>query len=192
MQLFRDVNPVLILLDVMLPGMDGMQVLAEIRKKSDIPIIMLTARGSTTDRVQGLEKGADDYVAKPFDSKELIARIKAVLRRSTSQDSEPEVHEAEFRGLHIDMNNYLVTIDGNKLEMTPKEIELLFFLLVHAPNVFTREQLLENVWELECYGDTRTVDVHIKRIREKLGHEYASHIATVWAVGYKFNLEDEN
>ncbi|MBQ9949220.1 MAG: response regulator transcription factor [Clostridia bacterium] len=188
-RVFSEENPSLVLLDVMLPGMDGFEVLAEIRKKSEVPIIMLTARGSTTDRIQGLEQGADDYVAKPFDSKELVARIKAVLRRSASSDTDQsETNEASFRGLHISMDNYLVTIDGNKIEMTPKEIELLFFLLVHAPNVFTREQLLENVWELEFYGDTRTVDVHVKRIREKLGAEYAAYITTVWAVGYKFDI----
>lgn len=191
-RLFGEIKPALVLLDVMLPGMDGFEVLSEIRKKSDTPIIMLTARGSTTDRIQGLENGADDYVAKPFDSNELVARVKAVLRRSAPQDTEPEVKEAQFEGLHVDMDNYMVTIDENKIEMTPKEIELLYFLLKNAPKVFTREQLLENVWELEFYGDTRTVDVHIKRIREKLGADYASHIATVWAVGYKFNLSDEN
>lgn len=187
-QAFRDINPALVLLDVMLPGMNGFEVLAEIRKKSDTPVIMLTAKGATADRVEGLENGADDYVAKPFDSKELIARIKAVLRRSTSQESEPELREIRFRDLYIAMDNYYVTLNGTKLEMTPKETELLFFLLSHAPNVYTREQLLENVWDLDVYGDTRTVDVHIKRVRAKLGPEYAQYITTVWAVGYKFDI----
>lgn len=186
--LFREENPDLVLLDVMLPGMSGFEVLAEIRKKSDVPIIMLTARGSTADRVEGLENGADDYVSKPFDSKELIARIKAVLRRTASQETEPEVHEITFKGLYISMDNYYVTIDDVKIDMTPKETELLFFLMSHAPNVFTREELLAHVWDLKVYGDTRTVDVHIKRIREKLGAEYAKYITTVWAVGYKFDI----
>ena len=187
--LFREVNPALVLLDVMLPGQSGFDVLREIRKKSQAPVIMLTAKSSTTDRVEGLDLGADDYVAKPFDSKELVARIKAVLRRSAQEEPEPEKREVTFRGLFISMSNYFVTIDGKKIEMTPKETELLYFLITHAPNVFTREQLLEKVWEISTYGDTRTVDVHIKRIREKLGQEYAKHIATVWSVGYKFDTD---
>ena len=186
--LFREQNPDLVLLDVMLPGMSGFEVLAEIRKKSDVPIIMLTARGSTADRVEGLENGADDYVSKPFDSKELIARIKAVLRRTATQEAEPEVHEASFRDLYVSMDNYYVTIDGQQIEMTPKETELLFFLMSHAPNVYSRDDLLKYVWNIEVVGDTRTVDVHIKRIREKLGAEYAKYISTVWAVGYKFDV----
>lgn len=190
-RLFKDSNPALVLLDVMLPGLDGFAVLSEIRKKSDVPVIMLTAKGATTDRVQGLEAGADDYVAKPFDSKELVARIKAVLRRSSSQESDAGSNVFTFKGLSISMENYLVEIDGNKVDMTPKEIELLFFLATHAQKVFTREQLLENVWELEFYGDTRTVDVHIKRVREKLGPQYAPYIATIWAVGYKFDTTVE-
>ena len=186
--LFREQNPDLVLLDVMLPGMSGFEVLAEIRKKSDVPIIMLTARGSTADRVEGLENGADDYVSKPFDSKELIARIKAVLRRTATQEAEPEVHEASFRDLYVSRDNYYVTIDGQQIEMTPKETELLFFLMSHAPNVYSRDDLLKYVWNIEVVGDTRTVDVHIKRIREKLGAEYAKYISTVWAVGYKFDV----
>ena len=210
-QLFRDLNPSLVLLDVMLPGLNGFDVLKEIRKKSKTPVIMLTAKGSTADRVDGLDMGADDYVAKPFDSKELIARIKAVLRRSSSEEQEPDKHEISFEKLFISMDNYLVTLDGNKIEMTPKETELLYFLLSHAPNVYTRDQLLEDVWEIETYSDartpenhsrdgmrrndykqandTRTVDVHIKRIREKLGPEYAKYIVTVWSVGYKFDVD---
>lgn len=186
-RIFRESSPQLVLLDVMLPGMDGFEVLSEIRKKSDTPVIMLTAKGSTTDRVLGLETGADDYVAKPFDSTELIARIKAVLRRSNVSESEVLVNEFSFKGLWISRDNYLVTIDGNKIDMTPKEIELLFFLATHEQKVFTREQLLESVWEIEVAGDTRTVDVHIKRIREKLGAAYSPYIATIWAVGYKFD-----
>lgn len=186
-QLFRDENPDFVLLDVMLPGMDGFEVLSEIRKKSDTPVIMLTAKGSTSDRIQGLETGADDYVAKPFDSKELVARIKAVLRRTSVPEAETEVKTFTFKGLSISMENYLVTIDGNKLDMTPKEIELLFYLATHAQKVFTREQLLENVWNVDFCGDTRTVDVHIKRVREKLGPKYSPYIATIWAVGYKFD-----
>ena len=174
------------------PGLDGFGVLAEIRKYSDTPVIMLTARGSTGDRIQGLETGADDYVAKPFESKELVARIKAVLRRSGVSESDDSDKLYTLNGLSISMKNYLVTIDDNKIEMTPKEIELLYFLATHPDKVFTRDELLSNVWHIEISGDTRTVDVHIKRIREKLGPEYAQYVATVWAVGYKFDTSITN
>lgn len=191
-QMFKDNSPDFVLLDVMLPGLDGFGVLAEIRKYSDTPVIMLTARGSTGDRIQGLETGADDYVAKPFESKELVARIKAVLRRSGVSESDDSDKLYTLNGLSISMKNYLVTIDDNKIEMTPKEIELLYFLATHPDKVFTRDELLSNVWHIEISGDTRTVDVHIKRIREKLGPEYAQYVATVWAVGYKFDTSITN
>jgi DNA-binding response OmpR family regulator len=187
---FLEVQPALVVLDVMLPGKDGFQVLADIRGISDVPVIMLTAKGSTQDRVMGLDCGADDYLAKPFDAKELLARIKAVLRRTASVQDSGEVKTAlSFHGLQVSIEYYSVTINGEKVEMTPKEIELLHYLASHERKVFTREQLLEAVWGFEYYGDTRTVDVHVKRIREKLGAEYASLICTVWGVGYKFDSE---
>lgn len=178
----------LILLDIMLPGMDGWEVCREIRKTSQIPIIMLTAKGEVFDKVLGLELGADDYIVKPFDPKELVARVKAVTRRLTKGDFEDQ--EAAVEGLSVDLSNYTVRFDDTVMEMPPKELELLYFLVSHANKVFTREQLLEHVWGFDFFGDSRTVDVHIKRIREKLvTQESLWHIKTVWGVGYKFELK---
>ena len=189
LRLALDENPDLILLDLMLPGMDGWQVCREIRKISTIPIIMLTAKDETFDKVLGLELGADDYMTKPFDPKELIARIKAVIRRTQSVVA-PE-REIAFPNLVINMSTYLVTYNGKDIEMPPKEIELLYFLASHPNKVFTRDQLLEQVWGFDYFGDSRTVDVHIKRIREKLTgcEEYGWHIKTIWSVGYKFEVK---
>ena len=167
LQQFRAAPPNLMLLDVMLPGMDGWQVLREARKSSNAPIIMLTAKDETFDKVLGLELGADDYIAKPFDMKELVARIKAVLRRF--QAPEPAENKAlEFSGLTVNISQYTVKYMGRELEMPPKELELLYFLAGHPNQVFTREQLLEQVWGYDFFGDSRTVDVHVKRLREKL------------------------
>lgn len=182
---FHDAQPALVILDVMLPGKDGFAVLKEIRAESAVPVIMLTAKGATLDRVEGLNLGADDYVAKPFDAKELIARIKAVLRRAPAAESAGTIM---FGGLMISIENYLVTVNDVHVDMTPKEIELLYYLATHENKVFTREQLLEQVWGFDFYGDTRTIDVHIKRIREKM-NEYAPMLATVWGVGYKFTSQ---
>ncbi len=181
-------NPHLILLDLMLPGMDGYQVCAEIRKESKVPIIMLTAKGETFDKVLGLELGADDYVVKPFDPKELVARVKAVLRRyDTKQTTATEEEKVlRFPNLEINLSNYTVTYYGKHLDFPPKEFELLSYLAQHPNRVFTREQLLDQIWGYEYVGDTRTVDVHVKRIREKMGKEDEWGIRTVWSVGYKF------
>ena len=186
LQAFRRVQPALVVLDVMLPGMDGWEVLDKLRQESDVPVIMLTAKGDTLDRIQGLEMGADDYIVKPFDAKELLARIKAVLRRSSLPENEKCV---TFEDLEISLDNYSVTLDGKQIEMPPKEIELLFFLASREGKVFTREQLLEQVWGFDFFGDSRTVDVHVKRIREKLGERDAWQLKTVWGVGYKFEAK---
>lgn len=188
-KLFRASPPNLMLLDVMLPGMDGWQVCREVRKISNIPIIMLTAKDETFDKVLGLELGADDYIVKPFDMKELVARIKAVIRRFQAADA-PE-KELVFPGLTINISQYTVTYMGKPLEMPPREIELLYFLASHPGMVFTREQLLEQVWGYDYFGDSRTVDVHVKRLREKLsgGEELGWQIKTVWGVGYKFEVK---
>ncbi|MGN0329457.1 MAG: response regulator [Lachnospira sp.] len=183
-------KPNLILLDLMLPGMDGYQVCREIRKINDVPIIMLSAKGETFDKVLGLELGADDYMIKPFDTKELVARVKAVLRRyrlphSNGSDSGSS-RCISYPDLIINLDNYSVTYYGETLEMAPKEIELLYFISASPNQVFTREQLLDNIWGYDYIGDTRTVDVHIKRIREKIkDHEHWA-IETVWGIGYKF------
>ena len=186
LQAFRRVQPALVVLDVMLPGMDGWEVLEKLRQESDVPVIMLTAKGDTLDRIQGLDLGADDYIVKPFDAKELLARIKAVLRRSSLPENEKCV---TFEDLEISLDNYSVTLDGKQIEMPPKEIELLFFLASREGKVFTREQLLEQVWGFDFFGDSRTVDVHVKRIREKLGERDAWQLKTVWGVGYKFEAK---
>ena len=183
---FRKAAPSLVVLDVMLPGMDGWEVLAKLREESAVPVIMLTAKGDTTDRIQGLDLGADDYMAKPFEAKELIARIKAVMRRIASAEDEKCV---AFQNLSISLDNYSVMLDGKQVEMPPKEIELLYFLASRPGKVFTREQLLEQVWGFDFFGDSRTVDVHVKRIREKLGERTEWQIKTVWGVGYKFETE---
>ena len=189
LNLFKKNPPQIVLLDLMLPGMDGWQVCREIRKISTIPIIMLTAKDETFDKVLGLELGADDYMTKPFDPKELIARIKAVMRRTQTAVA-PE-RELAFPNLVNNMSTYLVTYNGKDIEMPPKEIELLYFLAAHPNKVFTRDQLLEQVWGFDYFGDSRTVDVHIKRIREKLpgSEEYGWQIKTVWSVGYKFEVK---
>ena len=188
-KVFKSTPPNLILLDVMLPGMDGWQVCREVRKVSNIPIIMLTAKDETFDKVLGLELGADDYMFKPFEMKGLVARIKAVLRRF--QNSETPAKELVFPGLTINISQYTVTFMGRELEMPPKELELLYFLASHPGMVFTREQLLEQVWGYDYFGDSRTVDVHVKRLREKLsaGEQMGWQIKTVWGVGYKFEVK---
>ena len=183
---FHDARPALVVLDIMLPGRDGWSVLHDIRMESETPVIMLTAKGDTDDRIQGLELGADDYISKPFDAKELVARIKAVLRRSVPTDPERTI---QLEGLSVSLENYSVVLDGRTLEMPPKEIELLYFLASHAGKVFTREQLLEQVWGFDFFGDSRTVDVHVKRIREKIGETHPWQLKTVWGVGYKFEQQ---
>ena len=194
LEAFRRETPALVLLDVMLPGMDGLQVLKEIRKTSKVPVIMLTARDETFDKVLGLELGADDYVTKPFETKELVARVKAVLRRAPAE-SAPASGDADdtlrYPGLTVSLARYEVTYEGHELEMPPKELEVLFYLASHPNMVFTREQLLERVWGFDFFGDSRTVDVHIKRLREKLPgcEKYGWEIHTVWRVGYKFEYK---
>lgn len=183
-------HPDLILLDLMLPGMDGYKVCTEIRKNSNVPIIILTAKGETFDKVLGLELGADDYIVKPFDPKELVARVKAVLRRFQQKTFDVDSKILEFPNLIINISDYSVTYYDKKLEFPPKEFELLQYLAQHPNQVFTREQLLDRIWGYEYVGDTRTVDVHIKRIREKLNQKDEWSIKTVWGVGYKFELEN--
>lgn len=187
LNLFSQVNPDLVLLDIMMPGMDGIEVIKQLRRESKTPVIMLTAKGDTFDKVLALELGADDYIVKPFEPKELIARIKAVIRR-TEKANEPDNETVKYDGLEISLATYSVEYQGNKLELPPKELELLYFLAQHPNKVFTREQLLQKVWEFEFYGDSRTVDVHIKRLREKLNGEHNWQIKTVWGVGYKFDV----
>ncbi|PWM23997.1 MAG: DNA-binding response regulator [Oscillospiraceae bacterium] len=189
---FNAESPALILLDIMMPGLDGWQVCREIRKKSNVPIIMITAKGETFDKVLGLELGADDYVVKPFDAKEIIARIKAVLRRTTSGgQSENAVREVSYDKLVVNMTRYELKVDGKVVDTPPKELELLFHLASNPNRVYTRDQLLDEVWGFEYYGDSRTVDVHIKRLREKLeGVSDKWCLKTVWGVGYKFETKD--
>ena len=186
---FQKNPPSLMLLDIMLPGMDGLQVCRTIRQISTIPIIMLSAKDETFDKVLGLELGADDYITKPFEGKELVARVKAVLRRSSPGESEKDT--LSFPGLTISLEKYEVHYQGKLLEMPPKELEVLYFLAAHQNRVFTREQLLEQVWGFDFFGDSRTVDVHIKRLREKLQDSEALGwtIRTVWGVGYKFEVK---
>ena len=183
--------PNLILLDLMLPGIDGYQVCREVRAKYATPIIMLSAKGEIFDKVLGLELGADDYMEKPFDSKELVARVKAVLRRykqSASPTPERRVKVVEYPDLTINQTNYSVVYMGKPIDMPPKELELLYFLAASPNHVFTREQLLDQIWGYEYIGDTRTVDVHIKRLREKIKDHDSWKIATIWGIGYKFEL----
>lgn len=186
----KSFEPNLILLDIMLPGIDGYQVCREVRATSTTPIIMLSAKGEIFDKVLGLELGADDYMEKPFDSKELVARVKAVLRRykpvAAPAPVEEDSEEVRFTDLIINKTNYSVVYMGSKLEMPPKELELLFFLASTPNHVFTREQLLNQIWGYEYAGDTRTVDVHIKRIREKINDHDEWKISTIWGIGYKF------
>ena len=185
---FKSWNPDLVLLDIMLPIMDGYQVCREIRSVSQIPIIMLSAKGEVFDKVLGLELGADDYMAKPFDTKELVARVKANLRRKPSVPvpDTNDVNIVTFPDLEINLTNYSVKYKNETIEMAPKEIELLYFIASSPNKVFTREQLLDNIWGYDFLGDTRTVDVHVKRIREKIGDHPNWAINTVWGVGYKF------
>lgn len=186
-------EPNLILLDLMLPGIDGYQVCREVRAKSSIPIIMLSAKGEVFDKVLGLELGADDYMEKPFDSKELVARVKAVLRRYKPVVATPvasdDVKGVDYPDLSINLTNYSVIYMGNSIDMPPKELELLYFLASSPNHVFTREQLLDQIWGYEYIGDTRTVDVHIKRLREKIKDHDAWRISTIWGVGYKFEVK---
>lgn len=190
---FQSFQPGLILLDLMLPGIDGYQVCREIRHISTVPIIMLSAKGETFDKVLGLELGADDYVIKPFDSKELVARIRAVLRRFNVKSASAPTNEksVSYPDLTVNLTNYSVTYMGRQIDMPPKELELLYFLAASPNQVFTREQLLDHIWGYEYIGDTRTVDVHIKRLREKIKDHPSWSIATVWGIGYKFEVKSE-
>lgn len=193
MPVMESFMPNLVMLDIMLPGMDGYQVCREIRAKYSVPIIMLSAKGEVFDKVLGLELGADDYIEKPFDSKELVARAKAVLRRckpagSVQQSSDDKC--VEYPELSINLTNYSVVYMGRTIEMPPKELELLYFLASSPNHVFTREQLLDQIWGYEYIGDTRTVDVHIKRIREKIKDHAGWKISTIWGIGYKFEVRN--
>ena len=190
MQLFNDEQPSLVILDVMLPGTTGIEICKNIRKLSNVPIIMLTAKGEFSDRITGLEAGADDYVCKPFDPNELVARIKAVLRRTESVETVSGV--IEYENISLDITNYKLIVKGNDVEAPPKEIELLYHLASNPNKVFTRDQLLTEVWGFEFSGDTtRTVDVHVKRLREKIdGVSEKWELKTVWGVGYKFDVKD--
>lgn len=189
---FNTVSPDLVLLDIMLPGLDGWQICREIRKTSQTPIIMLTAKGETFDKVLGLELGADDYITKPFETKEVVARIKAVLRRTAPAQAADTgvVKEVSYDKLTINLTNYELKIDGKTVDTPPKELELLFHLASNPNRVYTRDQLLDEVWGFEYYGDSRTVDVHIKRLREKIeGVSDKWELKTVWSVGYKFETK---
>ena len=194
---FKTYQPNLILLDIMLPGMDGYEVCQEIRKSSNVPIIMLSAKGEVFDKVLGLKIGADDYIMKPFDSNELVARVRAVLRRfqpvtqTAVSDSSRSGEFVEYSNLNINLTNYTVTYCGKNIEMPPKELELFYFLASNPNQVFTREQLLDKIWGYDYIGDTRTVDVHIKRLREKLPNSADNNwsITTVWGIGYKFEAK---
>ena len=198
---FNTSKPDIIILDLMLPGTDGNDICREIRKTSDVPIIMLTARTDTLDKIIGLELGADDYIPKPFEPKEVLARVKAVLRRTERRDN-PQAAPAEeekstdiitYPGFSVDKIRYVVTVDGNEIYMPPKELELLFYLASNPNRVYTRDQLLDEVWGFEYYGDSRTIDVHIKRLREKLENVSPKWaLKTVWGVGYKFEADEEN
>ena len=189
----KSFQPELILLDIMLPRMDGYQVCREIRTYSNTPIMMLSAKGEVFDKVLGLELGADDYIEKPFDSKELVARCKAILRRSKPIAQEApaptNIKKVTYEDLEINLTNYSVTYMGAKIDMPPKELELLYFLASSPNHVFTREQLLDQIWGYEYIGDTRTVDVHIKRLREKLKDHASWRIGTIWGIGYKFEVK---
>ena len=190
---FPEFKPNLVLLDLMLPGMDGYQVCRELRSSSQVPIIMLSAKGEVFDKVLGLELGADDYMEKPFDSKELVARAKAVLRRykpSNAPTENPNDKCVEYTDLTINLTNYSVIYMGHTVEMPPKELELLYFLASSPNHVFTREQLLDQIWGYEYIGDTRTVDVHIKRLREKIKDHANWKISTIWGIGYKFEVRN--
>ena len=181
-------NPSLVLLDIMMPGMDGWEVCKRIREQSQVPVIMLTAKGETFDKVMGLELGADDYIVKPFDTKEVVARIKAVLRRYHSDEDDGEVR---YDKLSVNITRYELRVDGKVIDTPPKELELLYHLAKNPNRVFTRDQLLDEVWGFEYFGDSRTVDVHVKRLREKLeGVSDQWSLKTVWGVGYKFEVAE--
>ncbi len=185
--IFNQENPSLVLLDIMLPQLDGWQVCREIRKTSEAPIIMLTAKDEVFDKVLGLELGADDYVTKPFDTKEIVARIKAVLRRTAPTVKENDVKEVSYDKLTVNLTNYQLTVNGEVVDTPPKELELIYHLASNPDRVFTRDQLLDDVWGFEYYGDSRTVDVHVKRLRDKLkGVSPEWELRTIWSVGYKF------
>ena len=189
---FDEEEPDILLLDVMMPRLDGWQVCRELRKKSEVPIIMITAKGETFDKVLGLELGADEYVVKPFEPKEIVARVKAVLRRTGKANAENDKKEVSFDKLTVNMTKYELKVDGKVIDTPPKELELLFHLASNPNRVYTRDQLLDEVWGFEYYGDSRTVDVHIKRLREKLeGVSEKWSLKTVWGVGYKFETKDE-
>ena len=189
LSLFHKERPDMVLLDIMMPGMDGWQVCREIRKTSDCPIIMITAKGETFDKVLGLELGADDYIVKPFDTKEVVARIKAVLRRAQVQTGGSDVKEVSYENLTVDLTNYELRIKGKLVDAPPKELELLYHLASNPGKVYTRNQLLDEVWGFDYFGDSRTIDVHIKRLREKLdGVSDKWDLKTVWGVGYKFEV----
>ena len=186
---FRAIGPDLVLLDLMMPVMDGWTVCKEIRKESSVPVIMLTAKGETDDKVAGLKSGADDYITKPFEMKEVLARIEAVLRRSDRAAAQTQTRILKFPKLTIDMEAFVLTVDGKKMDIPPKEMELLFFLASTPNRVYTRNQLLDEVWGFDYFGDSRTVDVHVKRLREKLeGVSDKWCLKTVWGVGYKFEV----
>ena len=183
-------KPDLVLLDIMLPGLDGWQVCRKLRSVSNVPIIMLSAKGETFDKVLGLELGADDYIVKPFETKEVLARIKAVLRRTVSATTE-QIKEVHYDRLSINLTNYELKVNGTQIDTPPKELELIFHLASNPNRVFTRDQLLDEVWGFDYYGDSRTVDVHVKRLREKLeGVSDKWELKTVWSVGYKFETRD--
>lgn len=187
LSLWKSFQPDLILLDIMLPGQDGYQICREIRQESQVPIMMLSAKGEVFDKVLGLELGADDYMIKPFDNKEMVARVKAILRRSQQQPpAEDDAKQVSFPDLTINLNNYSVLFEGVPLEMSAKETEILFYLASSPNQVFTREQILDSVWGYDYVGDSRTVDVYIKRLRQKLPSHPAWQLSTVWGVGYKF------
>jgi len=188
---FNMETPDIVLLDIMMPKLDGWQVCREIRKKSNCPIIMITAKGETFDKVLGLELGADDYVVKPFDSKEIVARIKAVMRRTGKSAAEANEKEVSYNKLVVNMTKYELKVDGKVVDTPPKELELLYHLASNPNRVYTRDQLLNEVWGFEYYGDSRTVDVHVKRLREKLeGVSDQWSLKTVWGVGYKFEVKE--
>ena len=189
---FRTIKPDLVLLDVMMPVMDGWAVCKAIRAESQVPIIMLTAKGETDDKVSGLKSGADDYITKPFEMKEVLARIEAVLRRVSGVSAEKKSRRLSFDKMSIDMDSFQLTVDGKKVDTPPKEMELLFFLASSPNRVYTRNQLLDEVWGFDYFGDSRTVDVHVKRLREKLeGVSESWSLKTVWGVGYKFEVITE-
>ena len=191
LEIFRQGGIDLAILDIMMPKKDGVSVCREIRKESKMPIIMLTAKGETFDKVLCLELGADDYIVKPFEGKELVARVRAVLRRSNYEEDDNTEKVVSFDGLTVNLTNYELVLNGKSMDIPPKELELLYYLASHPNRVFTREQLLEDVWGFDYFGDSRTVDVHIKRIREKIeGLSDKWQLKTVWSVGYKFEVKE--